>query len=75
MSRSPALRHVLIYAGLAPFLLAALFPVLWMAVTAFKQDADLYRTDHVPFWFHLPPTLKHFQVLFHQTCPRPTRSW
>jgi multiple sugar transport system permease protein len=65
--RTPALRHVLVYAGLAPFLVAALFPVLWMAITAFKQDADLYRVEHVPFWFHLPPTLKHFEVLFHQT--------
>ena len=35
----------------------ALFPIYWMAITAFKQDADLYRMDQVPFWFHLPPTL------------------
>jgi multiple sugar transport system permease protein len=55
------------YAGLAPFVLIALFPILWMAITAFKQDADLYRMDHVPFWFYLSPTLKHFRVLFFQT--------
>ena len=60
-------RHLLVYAGLAPFVLIALFPIVWMAITAFKQDADLYRMDQVPFWFHLPPTLKHFQVLFHHT--------
>src|SRR5204862_4978580 len=35
-----------------------------MAITAFKQDADLYRMDQVPFWFHLPPTLEHFELLF-----------
>jgi multiple sugar transport system permease protein len=35
-----------------------------MAITAFKQDADLYRMDQVPFWFHLPPTLAHFELLF-----------
>jgi ABC-type glycerol-3-phosphate transport system permease component len=35
-------RHLLIYAGLAPFVVFAIFPVYWMAITAFKQDADLY---------------------------------
>jgi multiple sugar transport system permease protein len=65
--RTPVLRHLLIYAGLAPFLAIALFPIVWMAITAFKQDADLYRMDHVPFWFYLPPTLKHFRTLFFHT--------
>jgi len=45
----------------------ALFPVFWMAITAFKEDADLYRMDQVPFWFHLPPTLKNFRILFSHT--------
>jgi multiple sugar transport system permease protein len=57
-------RHVLIYAALAPFLLIALFPVVWMLITAFKDEADLYRLDVVPFWFNLPPTLKNFELLF-----------
>jgi len=43
------------------------FPVYWMVITAFKQDADLYRMDVVPLWFHLPPTLAHFTRLFTQT--------
>jgi multiple sugar transport system permease protein len=60
-------RHLLVYAGLAPFVVIAVFPVYWMAVTAFKQDADLYRMDGVPFWFHLPPTLEHFARLFKST--------
>jgi multiple sugar transport system permease protein len=60
-------RHALIYAGLAPFVVIAVFPVYWMAITAFKQDADLYRMDVVPFWFHLPPTLEHVTRLFTQT--------
>ena len=60
-------RHLLVYAGLAPFVVIAVFPVYWMAVTAFKQDADLYRMDGVPFWFHLPPTLEHFARLFSST--------
>ena len=60
-------RHLLIYVGLAPFVVIALFPVFWMAITAFKEDADLYRMDQVPFWFHLPPTLKNFRILFSHT--------
>ena len=60
-------RHVLLYAGLAPFVVIALFPIYWMAITAFKQDADLYRMDGSPFWFHLPPTLDHFALLIQRT--------
>jgi multiple sugar transport system permease protein len=63
-SRRQIWRHLLIYAGLAPFLVVAVFPVLWMAITAFKEDADLYRMDLVPFLFHMPPTLQHFRYLF-----------
>ena len=57
-------RQILIYAGLAPFVVIAMFPILWMSITAFKQDADLYRVDVSPFWFHLRPTLEHFTRLF-----------
>ena len=60
-------RHLLIYAGLAPFVVFAIFPVYWMAITAFKQDADLYLKGVAPFWFHLPPTLEHFTLLFTHT--------
>ena len=60
-------RHLLIYAGLAPFVVIAVFPVHWMAITAFKEEADLYRMDLVPFWFHMAPTLKHFRILFTQS--------
>jgi multiple sugar transport system permease protein len=38
-----------------------------MAITAFKQEADLYRMDQIPFWFHLPPTLANFELLFFRT--------
>jgi ABC-type glycerol-3-phosphate transport system permease component len=37
-------RQGLIYAGLAPFVVIALFPICWMVITAFKQDADPYRS-------------------------------
>ena len=64
--RRRALRRVGIYAGLAPFLLIALFPVVWMIITAFKHEQDLYAM-RFPLWFHMPPTLKHFRLLFTQT--------
>jgi len=60
-------RHLLIYAGLTPFLVIAVFPIFWMAVTAIKQDADLYLVDAVPFWFRQAPTWKNFDFLFHHT--------
>ena len=66
-TRRAVARHLFIYGGLAPFVVFALFPVLWMAITAFKDEADLYRRDQFPLWFHLPPTLKNFQILFAQT--------
>ena len=60
-------RHTLIYLGLTPFLVLAVFPILWMAITAIKQDADLYLVDAVPFWFWQAPTWKNFDFLFHNT--------
>jgi multiple sugar transport system permease protein len=60
-------RHALIYLGLSPFLVLAVFPIFWMAITAIKQDADLYLVDAVPFWFRQPPTWKNFEFLFHNT--------
>ena len=60
-------RHVLIYAGLAPFLFIAVFPIYWMVITAFKQEPDLYVMGNIPFWFNLPPTLKNFYTLFYLT--------
>jgi multiple sugar transport system permease protein len=67
-ARAKAVRRTtLIYLGLTPFLVIAVFPVLWMLITALKQEPDLYRMDTVPFWFHLPPTLKNFDFLFRRT--------
>jgi multiple sugar transport system permease protein len=60
-------RHVLVYAGLTPYLILAVGPIFWMLITALKQEADLYRMDAIPFWFNLPPTLKNFDILFTRT--------
>jgi multiple sugar transport system permease protein len=60
-------RHILVYAGLLPFILIAIFPVFWMAITAFKTDNDLVNPTVFPFWFHQLPTLQHFTYLFQHT--------
>jgi multiple sugar transport system permease protein len=60
-------RHLLIYLGLAPFIILAIFPVFWMAITSFKTDNDLVNPTVFPFWFHQAPTLAHFTYLFAHT--------
>src|SRR5262245_3808008 len=60
-------RHVWIYAAITPYVVLAIFPIYWMALTALKQDPDLYRMDQFPLWFHLPPTWKNFSYLFYST--------
>src|SRR5262247_3562947 len=60
-------RHVWIYAAITPYVVIAIFPIYWMALTALKQDPDLYRMDQFPLWFHLPPTWKNFSYLFYST--------
>jgi multiple sugar transport system permease protein len=60
-------RHILIYTAITPYIVIAIFPIYWMALTALKQDPDLYRMDQFPLWFHLPPTLKNFSYLFNST--------
>src|SRR5262249_30140924 len=60
-------RHAWIYAALTPYVVIAIFPIYWMAITALKQDPDLYRMDQFPLWFHLPPTWKNFTYLFYST--------
>jgi ABC-type glycerol-3-phosphate transport system permease component len=32
---------MVIYSALAPFIVVAVFPVVWMAITAFKEETDL----------------------------------
>jgi multiple sugar transport system permease protein len=60
-------RHLLTYLGLIPFVLIAVFPVFWMAITAFKTDADLVNPTVFPFWFHQQPTFQHVTYLFQHT--------
>ncbi len=51
----------------AAFAVLLAFPFYWMAITTFKQDADLYNRANNPFVFNAPPTLEHLRLLFFDT--------
>jgi multiple sugar transport system permease protein len=55
------------FGGLSLFALFASLPFLWMLITAFKQDADLYNRTNNPFIFNATPTLEHLRYLFGET--------
>ena len=59
--------RVLSYVALAFYILVAVFPIYWMAMTALKDDYDLVDVTVVPFWFGRPLTLEHFAYLFTNT--------
>lgn len=42
-------------------------PFLWSAITAFKQNRDLYNADNNPFLFNRPATPDHLTYLFTDT--------
>jgi len=43
------------------------FPFLWAGFTMFRQDSDLYNTQHDPFEYSKPATLSHVTDLFSNT--------
>jgi multiple sugar transport system permease protein len=55
------------FGALAIFALFASLPFLWMLITTFKQDADLYNRTNNPFIFNATPTLEHLRYLFEET--------
>jgi multiple sugar transport system permease protein len=69
--RRAARRHRLGRTGLyVSAILAALIgagPFVWAAITALKQDPDLYNPDSNPFLFNPAPTFQHVRYLFDQT--------
>jgi multiple sugar transport system permease protein len=66
-------RWVTVYIPLAIFLFVLLFPFYWMAITAFKPDAELLSRSGNPFWV-MAPTLAHFKKLIFDT-PYPSWVW
>ena len=59
-------RVVTVYVPIAGFLIVLLFPFYWMAITAFKPDAELLSREGNPFWVK-NPTLAHFKKLLFDT--------
>lgn len=78
MRRRYARRHVAgrvgVYVAAVIVALLCAGPFLWSAVTAFKQNRDLYNPRNSPFVFGRPPTPDHVTYLFTDTS-FPTFAW
>jgi multiple sugar transport system permease protein len=59
-------RWIFLYLPLGFALVFLVGPFYWMAVTAFKSNADLYDGAHSPLYVSAP-TLEHFVFLFRNT--------
>jgi multiple sugar transport system permease protein len=59
-------RVATVYLPLGAFLFILLFPFYWMAMTAFKPDAELLSREGNPFWIS-NPTLAHVKKLLFDT--------
>jgi multiple sugar transport system permease protein len=59
-------RWIFLYLPLGFALVFLVGPFYWMAVTAFKTNADLYDGAHSPLYVSAP-TLEHFVFLFRKT--------
>ena len=64
---SRLLKASLRYGAVILFCLFSASPFIWMLITMFKQDRDLYRSANNPFLFNEPPTLAHLDLLFKHT--------
>lgn len=60
-------RTVGAYLGLLPFVLSALFPFYWMAVTSLKKNAELISLTSIPFLVTQGITLDHYRFIFRET--------
>jgi multiple sugar transport system permease protein len=55
------------YANIVPFILFALFPVYFMVITSFKNDAELYDLKAVPFLIQTGVITDHYSYLLFKT--------
>src|SRR5438128_10114519 len=58
-----------LYLPLLAFLFVLLFPFYWMAITAFKPDAELLSREGTPFWFKNPTLAPIKTLLFDPAYP------
>ena len=59
-------RMVRVWLPVGFFMLLALFPFYWMAITSVKPNAELYNRNMMPLLVH-NPTLKHYVGLLTET--------
>jgi multiple sugar transport system permease protein len=59
-------RALRLWLPLTFFLIFALFPFYWMAITSLKPNQELYNTQMMPLIVH-HPTLKHYVDLLNET--------
>ena len=62
----PVERAVRLWLPVGFFLIVALFPFYWMAITSVKPNAELYNRNMMPLLVH-NPTLKHYVGLLTET--------
>ncbi len=67
MTIGRVVRRIGFWIGMLAFAAFSIFPTVWMLISSFKRDADLYNVTFDPFVFNLPPTLKHVTFLFTNT--------
>ncbi len=60
-------QRVALYTTVVAFCFFFAAPFLWMIITAFKTDRDLYRAQNNPFFYNEPPTLDNLEFLFFNT--------
>jgi len=65
--RRPLLAKIAMHLGLVPFLLFAVFPFYFMALTSLKTDRELYDREAVPLLIRQGPTLEHYKTLIWET--------
>lgn len=61
------IKRFFFFMAVAFFCFFSAAPFVWMTITAFKEDRDLYRPGNNPFLFNEPPTLDHVSYLFNNT--------
>ena len=61
------MNRVAVYTTVVGFCFFFAAPFLWMILTTFKTDRDLYRAQNNPFFFNEPPTLDNLEFLFFNT--------
>jgi len=78
LRRQIARRHIAarvsLYLAATLAALLAAGPFIWAAITAFKQNADLYNPNNNPFIYNRPATSDHVLFLLNETT-FPTFAW